>query len=85
MSDDIDRLKTVLEALAQVNDTLKDNHEVMRDVVNAVKPVDKTDPEGHGALRDIARDINLAVTLFGAHSANLLALDWKLQVKARTA
>lgn len=84
MSDDIDRLKTVLENLAQVNDELKDIHDATRDVVNSVKPVElETDAEGHAVLRDIAGDIRLAFTQLHAHVGNLDALVWKLMVKAR--
>jgi hypothetical protein len=67
MSDDIDRLKTVLENLAQVNDELKDISEAFRDVVNACSPVDRNeDSEGHGALWDITTDIALASSLLQA-------------------
>lgn len=84
-SDDIDRLKTVLEGLAQANDELKDIHDAMRDVVNAVKPVElETDPEGHGALRDIARDINLAWLQTRQRVEEIAAPIVQLCGKART-
>lgn len=84
MSDDIDRLKTVLENLASTNDELKDIHDAMRDTVNSVQPVElETDPEGHGALRDIAGDIHLAHGLLVQRVSDIDALVWKLRVKAR--
>ena len=84
MSDDIDRLKTVLENLAQLNDTMKDNNEVMSDVVNACMPVElETDPEGHAALFNLAVDIRLAWSQLNQHVENANALVWKLRVKAR--
>ncbi len=58
MSDDIDRLKGVLEDLRILNDGLTEGRDAMRDIVAAVKPVElETDPEGHGALRTLSDDI----------------------------
>lgn len=83
MSDDIDRLKTILEGIAQTNDELKDLHDVMRDVVEKVTPVElETDPEGHGALRDIAGDILLASTLLQKRTVEVGALVEELEIKA---
>lgn len=60
MSDDIDRLKNLLEDFHNLKDGLTDGRDAMRDVVAAVKQIDReTDPEGHAALRDITRDICL--------------------------
>jgi hypothetical protein len=84
MSDDIDRLKTVLENLLQTRDTLQDHHDAMSDVVNAVRPVElETDAEGHGALRDISNAIRIAYAELHQVLQNVDSLVWKLRVKAR--
>lgn len=64
MSDDIERLKNVLEAINLLNDGLLEHRDAMMDIVAAVVPVNfETNPEAHGELLDIFKEIEGA---FGA-------------------
>lgn len=83
MSDDIDRLKTILEGIAQANDELKDISEAFRDVVDGVTTVDaNANREGYDALRDLAGDIGLALTLLRQRVEDVEALGVQLYGKA---
>jgi hypothetical protein len=85
MSDDIDRLKRVLEQMAVAYDTLKEDYDVMRDVVNAVQPINiDTDPEGHSHLRDLSVDISLAYEQLARCVGSIHSPVWDLKVKTRS-
>lgn len=73
MSDDIERIHGVVEALRSMNDTLEGDTDVLRDVMNAVTPIElETDPAGHVAIRN-------AVKEYGAEFARFHSLAQELQ------
>lgn len=84
MSDDIDRLKNLLEDLRALRDGLGDTAEVASDVIAIVTPVElETDVEGHRELYNFAMDVRGVVREIAAQVANIDVKVADLAIKAR--